>query len=332
MDFKSLQQQIKNKDFKPVYLLQGEEPLFIDQLSKLIHDIVLEDHERDFNEVILYGKDTDARTVVLEAKGFPMMAERRFVWVREAQEMKDIDKLESYLENPNPSTVLLLAYKYKKVDSRKKIAKLFAKSGVVFNSEKIKEYQLVDWITKYVTTVNYQISSKAALLLAESIGNDLSRIAGEIEKLSIILEKGTTINEVHIEENIGISKDYNMFELSSAVQNNDFLKAMKIITYFKYNPKSGPLVVIIGSLYNLYSQLMKVHFLSDKSPQSVASSLRVHPYVAGELVKAAKIYNPKIIARNINFLYQYDLKSKGIGDSHSEDSELMTELVYKLMH
>jgi len=261
-----------------------------------------------------------------------MMAERRFVMVREAQEMKDIDLLESYLENPNPSTVLVLAHKYKKVDSRKKVAKLFSKAGVVFTSDKIKEYQLVDWITKYVATVNFQISSKAAFLLAENIGNDLSRIAGEIEKLSIILEKGTTINEIHIEENIGISKDYNMFELSSAVQNNDYLKAMKIITYFKHNPKSGPLVVIIGSLYNLYSQLMKVHFLADKSPQSVASSLRVHPFVAGELVKAAKICNPKTIARNINYLYQYDLKSKGIGDSHSEDAELMTELVYKLLH
>jgi DNA polymerase-3 subunit delta len=332
MDFKSLQQQIKNKDFKPVYLLQGEEPLFIDQLSKLIHDNVLEDYERDFNETIVYGKDADVRTVVLDAKGFPMMAERRFVMVREAQEMKDIDLLESYLENPNPSTVLVLAHKYKKVDSRKKVAKLFSKAGVVFTSDKIKEYQLVDWITKYVATVNFQISSKAAFLLAENIGNDLSRIAGEIEKLSIILEKGTTINEIHIEENIGISKDYNMFELSSAVQNNDYLKAMKIITYFKHNPKSGPLVVIIGSLYNLYSQLMKVHFLADKSPQSVASSLRVHPFVAGELVKAAKICNPKTIARNINYLYQYDLKSKGIGDSHSEDAELMTELVYKLLH
>jgi len=332
MDFKSLKQQIINKDFKPVYLLHGEEPLFIDQIAKLIQEYALESHEKDFNEIVVYGKDSDVRTIVSEAKGFPMMAERRIVIVREAQDLKELDLLESYLENPNPTTILVLAYKYKKVDSRKKISKLFAKFGVVFTSDKIKEYQLVDWITKYVVSVNYQISSKAAMLLAESIGNDLSRIAGELDKLSIILEKGTTINEIHIEQNIGISKDYNMFELSSAIQSNDYLKAMKIITYFKFNPKSAPIVVIIGSLYNLFSQLMKVHYVSDKTSQGVASALKVHPFVAGELIKATKIYNPKIIARNINYLYQYDLKSKGIGNSHAEDGELMTELVYKLMH
>jgi DNA polymerase-3 subunit delta len=332
MDFRAIQQQIKSKDFKPVYLLHGEEPFFIDQLCKLFLDNVLEPHEKDFNETIVYGKDVDARQIMLEAKGFPMMAERRFVLVREAQELKDIDLLESYLENPNPTTVLVLAHKYKKVDSRKKVAKLFSKAGVVFTSDKIKEYQLVDWVSKYVSSVNYQISSKAALLLADSIGNDLSRIASELDKLSIILEKGTTINEVHIEENIGISKDYNMFELSSAVQQNDYLKAMKIINYFKHNPKSGPLVVIIGSLYNLFSQLMKVHYVTDKSQQNIASTLRVHPFVAGELVKSAKIYTPKVIARNINYLYEYDLKSKGIGSSGVDDAELMTEMIYKLMH
>lgn len=332
MDFKSLQQQIKNKDFKPVYLLQGEEPLFIDMLTKALQENVLEDHERDFNETVLYGKEADVMAVIAEAKGYPMMSERRLVLIREAQELKEIDLLESYLENPTPTTVLVLAHKYKKVDSRKKVAKLFSKAGVVFTSDKVKEYQLVDWITKYVASINYQISSKAALLLADSIGNDLSRIASELDKLSIILEKGTTINEIHIEENIGISKDYNMFELSSAVQQNDYLKAMKIITYFKHNPKSGPLVVIIGSLYNLFSQLMKIHYLQDKSAQGVASNLRVHPFVAGELLKAVKVYNPKIIARNINYLYQYDLKSKGIGSSSVDDAELMTEMIFKLMH
>lgn len=332
MDFKSLQKHIKSKEFKPVYLLHGEEPYYIDVLSKLFQEYVLEEHERDFNETIVYGKEADVFAIMAESKGFPLMAERRLVLVREAQELKNIDELESYIENPNPSTVLVLAHKYKKVDARKKFGKLIPKVGVVFTSDKVRDYQLVDWITSYLSTTEYKITSKAAILLADSLGNDLSRIKNELDKLSLLLEKGTTINEVHIEENIGISKDYNMFELNNAVSTQDYLKAMKIVNYFEHNPKSGLLVPIIGGLYNLFSQLMKIHFLDDKSQNGVASALKVHPFVAGELVKATRLYNPKMLAANVSLLYEYDLKSKGIGNSSFSDSELLSEMIFRLMH
>ena len=213
MDFKSIIQQIEKKEFKPLYLLHGEEPYYIDLISKALVDNVLEEHERDFNQTVLYGKDADVLAIVSEAKGYPMMAERRLVVIREAQDLKDIDKLESYCASPNPTTVFVLAYKYKKLDARKKITKELAKNGLVYTSDKVKEYKLIDWINTYLKTTEYAITPKAASLLAEFLGNDLSKITNELDKLALLLQKGTTINEIHIEENIGISKDYNVFEL-----------------------------------------------------------------------------------------------------------------------
>ena len=332
MDFKSFQQHIKAKVFMPVYLLHGEEPYYIDVLSKLFQENVLEDHERDFNETIVYGKDADVLAVISEAKGYPMMAERRLVIIREAQELKDIDKLETYLEQPNPTTVLILAHKYKKIDARKKVSKLISKVGEVFTSEKIKDYKVADWIEEYIQSTGYKITKKASLLIAESVGNDLSRITNEIDKLFLLLEKGTTINEIHIEENIGISKDYNMFELNNAILQGDYLKAVKIANYFEHNPKSGPLVPIISNMYTNFSNLMKIHFLNDKSQSSVASSLKVHPYAAGELLKSASLYSPKKLASCISLLYEYDLKSKGIGNSTFSDADLLSELLFQVMH
>lgn len=332
MDFKSLLQSIKAKDFKPVYLLHGEEPYYIDILSKAFQDNVLEEHEKDFNETVVYGKDADVYAIISEAKGYPMMAERRLVLVREAQDLKNIEALEKYCEDPSLSTVLVLAHKYKKLDARKKLGKLIQKMGVIFTSDKVRDYQLVDWITKYLQTTDYKISSKASMLLAESLGTDLSRITNELDKLALILEKGTTINEVHIEENIGISKDYNVFELSNAVGNRDLLKALEIANYFSHNPKSGPLVVIIGNLYSLFSQLMRIHFLPDKNPAKIAQELRVIPFVASELVRKSKLYNPKEIAANISVLYEYDIKSKGVGNATFSDGELLPELLFKLIY
>lgn len=332
MDFKSLQQHIKSKVYKPVYLLHGEEPYYIDVLSKLFQEYALEDHERDFNETVVYGKDADVLAIISEAKGYPMMAERRLVIIREAQDLKEIDKLEAYLEQPNSTTILVLAHKYKKIDARKRVSKLISKIGEVFTSEKVKEYKIVEWIEQYIASTDYKITKKACILIAESVGNDLSRITNELDKLFLLLEKGTTINEIHIEENIGISKDYNMFELNNAILNGDYLKAVKIANYFEHNPKSGPLVPIISNMYTNFSHLMKIHFLTDKSAQSIASSLKVHPFAAGELLKASAKYSPKKIASCISLLYEYDLKSKGIGNSTFTDAELLSELLFQVMH
>ena len=332
MDFKSLIQDIRGKKFKPVYLLHGEEPYYIDVITKEFQANVLEPHEKDFNETIFYGKEINVLQLISEAKGFPMMAERRLVIVKEAQEMKDIDVFESYLNQPNPSTIVVFAHKHKKIDARKKIAKLFPKVGEVFLSDRVRDYQLVDWITKYMATTDYKITGKAAIMLADFLGNDLSRITSELDKLALLIEKGSTINEVHIEENIGISKDYNVFELSKAVSSNNFEKAMKIVLYFHHNPKTGPLVVVISTLFNLFSQLMKINFAPNKSPDALASLLGVAPFITKDLIVAARVYDKKKIASNISVLYEYDLKSKGINSASYEEYDLMVEMIYKLMH
>lgn len=332
MDYQSILKDVRKEQFKPIYLLHGEEPYYIDLVSKAIVDHCIPEDFKDFNQVVVYGKDADVLSIISEAKGFPMMAERRLVMVREAQDLKDIEELEKYCANPNPTTVFVLAYKYKKFDSRKKMYKEVSKNGVVLLSDKIKDYQLPDWIQNYLKTIELSITSKACNLLSDFLGNDLSKITNELDKLSLLLPKGTTINEVHVEENIGISKDYNVFELINSIRNRDVPKAFQIVHYFEHNPKAGPMVVLVGQIFSLFAQLMRVHFASNKTPDAIAQQLRVHPFVAKEIVQATKIYPPKKISANIAILHEYDLKSKGVNSSSFSDGELMRELVYKLMH
>ncbi len=332
MNVEAIVSEIEKKLFKPVYLLHGEEPYYIDAVGAAIYKNALEEDERDFNQTVLYGKDTDVLTVISEAKGFPMMSERRLVIVREAQDLKDIEKLEAYCAQPNPSTVLVLEYKYKKFDSRKKITKEIAKSGIVFQSDKIKDYQLTGWINAYLTKRNYTITPKANQLLADSLGNDLSKITNELNKLELLLQKGTAINEIHIEENIGISKDFNVFELVNAIASRDILKAFQIVEYFSNNPKAGPLVVVISNIFTFYSRIMRIQFSASKVPDELARQLGVHPFAVKELIQASKIYPPKKAAANISILHEYDLKSKGVNNSSMPEGELMKELIYKLMN
>ncbi|MCJ8292139.1 MAG: DNA polymerase III subunit delta [Crocinitomicaceae bacterium] len=332
MDHKQIISNIENGKFEKIYFLHGEEPLFMDMITNALVKHALEDHERDFNQTIKYGKEVDALTLISDAKGYPMMAERRLVILKEAQDFKGIEDLISYFEAPNDQTIFVINHKYKNYDSRKKSIKAAAKNGLVFKSEKIKEYRLPDWIKTHVISKGYSISPKASMLLAEFLGNDLSRIVNEIDKLGILVEKGTTINEVHIEENIGISKDYNVFELINAVGARNVEKANRIVDYFDHNPKATSIIVVISNLFNHYSRLMRIHFLQNKSKDSVASSLKVHPFVAGELVNSSKIYNPKKIAANIAVLHEYDLKSKGVGNASFTHGQLMKELIFRLMH
>jgi DNA polymerase-3 subunit delta len=323
--------EIKKKNFKPVYLLHGEEEYYIDLIADAIIENALEEHERDFNMSVNYGLDADAGALIADAKSFPMMAERRLVVLREAQAMKNLADLESYLNQPSEQTIFVICHKHKALAANKKIYKLIAKHGVVFKSEKIKDYFVVDKIIVIAKELGYPISQKAAMLLGEHLGTDLAKIHAELNKLSILVEKGSTINEVHIEENIGISKDYNMFELANAVGKRDVVKAMQIVDYFEKNPKKGDLVPVVGSLFKLFQNLMRMHFT--KEPDDVtARKIGMHPYGYKLLKPSMKIYPPKKISANISIIYEYDLKSKGVGNATFSPFDLMRELVYKLMH
>jgi DNA polymerase-3 subunit delta len=332
MAHRKIIKDIENGIFQKIYFLHGEEPLFIDMITDAIVKHALEDHERDFNQTILYGKDSDALSMMSEAKGYPLMSQRRLVVLKEAQDFRQIEDLTPYFESPSDQTVFVINYKYKNYDSRKKSIKAAAKTGLVFKSEKIKEYKLPEWISAYVATMGYGITPKATMLLAEFLGNDLSKVVNEVNKLDILIESGTTINEIHIEENIGISKDYNVFELINAVGARNVDKANRIVDYFDHNPKAVSIIVVVSNLFNHFSRLMKIHFLQNKSRESIASAIRVHPFVAGELLNSSKIYNPKKIAAIIAVLHEYDLKSKGVNNSSFTHGQLMKELVYRIMH
>lgn len=331
MDFKELQKKIKSKVFDSVYLLHGEEPYYIDQLVDLIESTVLMDHEKDFNQQIVYGKDADVLSLLGYVKQYPMMAEKRLVILKEAQDFKLLLELEPYFNEPVPSTIFVIAYKYKNIDARSKFFKLIQQQGTVFKSEKVKDYQLPDWISKLLKTKGFTHSSKVPHVLAESIGNDLSRISNEIDKLSIVLAEGAQIDETLVEKHIGISKEYNIFELNNAVAAKDLVKSMKIVHYFDANPKAGELVAVIPFLFKFFSQIMRLHFLQDKSREGIARALQVHPFVAGELLNSRNNYDPKKIAENIALLHEYDLKAKGVGAASESKVELMRELVIQLI-
>ena len=332
MDYKLVIKNIKEKKFEKIYFLHGEEPFYIDEITDAVIKNALDDSERDFNQTILYGKDTELLNLISELKSYPMMAERRLVVLKEAQDFKDLEKLDAYLSDPLDTTVFVIAYKYDNYDARKKALKAAASNGLLFKSEKVKEYLLGDWIQTYVSSVGFKITGKACMLLIEFLGNDMGKIVNELDKLAILLEKGTSINEIHIEENIGISKDYNTFELTNAFNKRDVTKAFKIVNYFSHNPKAADINAVIPLVFKYFGQLMRIHFLPNKSKEAVAGALKVHPYVAGELLSASKLYDPKKIAINIAILQEFDLRAKGLGNSSFTSGELMQEMVYRLLH
>lgn len=332
MDVKPILKEIQQKNFKPIYFLHGDEPYFIDLISNAIIENAMEEHERDFNQTILYGKDTELLSLLSDLKSYPMMAERRLVVLKEAQDFRNLDGLEKYTEDPTSTTIFVICHKYKAFDARKKTLKNVVKTGQVIKSDKIKDYHLAEWLQRYVKSIGYEITSKASMLMVEFIGNDISRMVNELEKLTILVEKGTTINEVHVEENIGISKDYNVFELTNAITARDLAKAFRIVQYFEYNPKAASLVEVVGQLFRTFSQIMRVHFLPNKAQDVVAQTLGVHPFVAGEILKHRQNFDAKKVAANIATLHEYDLKSKGVGNSSASPADLMRELTYRLIY
>jgi DNA polymerase-3 subunit delta len=322
---------IKAKNYKPIYFFMGEEPYYIDKLTEYIEQNVLQEHERDFNQSILYGRDVSMEDVIGSAKRFPMMADYQVVIVREAQELsRTIEKLESYAENPQPTTILVFAYKYKTLDKRKKITKLLDKKGVVFESKKLYENQVGEWIRKVLSGQGYSIEPKAAAILVEFLGTDLSKISNELDKLKIILPKGHTFTPKDIEENIGFSKDYNNFELRKAIGEKNQLKAYQIIDYFAQNPKDNPLVVTTGLVFGFFSQLLQYHGLKDKNPKNAAAVLRVNPYFIKDYEVAFRNYPMKKVSAIVAALRDIDLKSKGVGASSMSQHDLLKELLIQI--
>jgi DNA polymerase-3 subunit delta len=324
---------IKAGHLKPIYFLMGEEPYYIDKLTDFIEQNVLQEHERDFNQSILYGRDVTIEEVIGSAKRFPMMADRQVVVVREAQELsRTIDKLEAYAENPQPTTVLVFAYKYKTLDKRKKITKLLDKVGVVYESKKLYENQVGEWIKRVLAGQGYNIEPKATAILVEFLGTDLSKINNELEKLKIILPKGHTFTPLDIEENIGFSKDFNNFELRKAIGEKNQVKAYQIIDYFAQNPKDNPLVVTTGLVFGFFSQLLQYHGLKDKSQMNAAKVLKVNPYFVKDYEVAFRNYPMKKVSAIVAALRTIDLKSKGVGAASTSQHDLLKELLITIFN
>jgi len=323
---------IRKGSIKPIYFLFGEEAYFIDKISDYIGNNVLTEEEKGFNQMVLYGKDVTVEDIVGNAKRYPMMAERQVVIVKEAQHLsRSIEKLSSYVENPQATTVLVICYKYKKIDKRKALYKAIKKVGVVFESKKLYENQVTEWLRKTLLSSGYTISHKAAILLVEFLGTDLSRINNELSKLKLVLPEKSEITPQLIEEHIGISKDYNNFELKKAIGERNVVKATKIITYFAQNPKDNPFVLTVTLLNSFFTQLLQYHGLTDHSPKSVASALRINPYFVGEFQTAARNYPMKRVSQIISYLRELDLKGKGVGAAQTSQSDLLKELLVKIL-
>ena len=330
----------KNRKLKPLYLLHGEEPYFIDQVSNYAEHHLLSEAEKGFNQTVLYGKDTDIMTVLNAAKRYPMMADYQLVLVKEAQDMKwgredddkkGMDPLLSYLDNPLKSTVLIFCYKYGKFDKRKKTYKSIEKNGLIFESATLYDNKIPAWVEDYAAEKGYKIEQQASAMIGEYLGNDLSKIANELDKLMLNVTVGQTITMKHVQDNIGISKEYNVFELQAALSRKDPFKVNQIINYFSANPKANPIVLVLGNLNNFFSKVLLYHYVKDKSPQNLARELGVNPYFLKDYESAARSYNYGKTMQVISLLREYDLKSKGV-DSAEGPGELMKELMFRIIH
>lgn len=311
----------------------GEEPYYIDRISSFIETNVLTEDERGFNQMVLYGRDVAIEDIISIAKRYPMMADYQVVIVKEAQDLsRNIEKLVEYAKQPQPSTILVMNYKYKTIDKRKTLYKTLQKGSVVYESKKLYENQVGEWIRRVLSGKNYTIMPKATQMLVEFLGTDLSKINNELEKLQIVLPEGTQITAQHIEDNIGISKDYNNFELRKAIGERNVLKAHQIVKYFADNPKDNPMVVTVSLLFNFFSQLLHFHGLNDKSPRSVASALKINPYFVNEYITAAHNFPMKKVSMVIATLRDFDVRSKGVGSNAVPQGDLLKELMVKILN
>lgn len=343
--FNALMTDLKKKAWKPLYILHGEEPYYIDRVSDYIEHHVLSESEKEFNQSILYGRDLDVLTLLGTAKRYPMMSAYQVVIVKEAQDLKNLfakskddddDKKEkadpfvSYLEKPVPTTILVICHKYKSIDKRMRSAKLAEKNGVLFESKKLYDNQVPDWVENYLKEKNYSISPRASALISDHLGTDLQKISNELDKMLINLPPKTEIDSHHVEEYIGISHEFNIFEMQDAIGRMDVVKVNRIVNYFADNPKNNPLVLTLGGLNSYFTKLLRYHSLDNKT--QAASALGINPYFIKDFERASKNYSFPKLTNIMSVLREYDLRSKGVDNLSTGEGELLKEMMYRIMH
>ncbi len=338
VDVDSILSDLKNNKYSPVYFLQGDEPFFIDQVSDYIEKNALDEAAKGFNQMVMYGKDVSINDVISNARRFPMMSERQVVIVKEAQNIKDINKEEGskrlleYIENPLPSTILVMCHKYKKIDQRKKLGKEIAKRSVFLNTKRMYDNQLPDWIKKYVYSIGYKINDEAVHLINNFIGNNLERISNELKKILINFKDENEIASEHVYRYIGVSKEYNVFELTKALANKNAVKANSIINYFAANPKDNSVIGVIAVLYLFFSRLMHVYYMDNKSEGNIASAFKI-PFTAGRDFKIAlNHYDLRKLESVISDLRNADMQAKGISASSLDEGQILKELIFRILH
>lgn len=332
MTFEQIISDIKKRNFSPIYFLMGEEPFFIDSISDELENGILDEAERSFNQIILYGSDVNAKDIMSQARAFPMMGEHLVVIVKEAQNVKDIENIGDYLDKLPPTTILIICYKYKKLDKRKSLAKQIDKKGILFESKKLYDNNIPDWIVKYLAAKKYNITPKAAQMMADFLGNDLHKVRNELEKLMVAVPKSKKIDDADVEYNIGISKDFNIFELQKAIGAKDFVKANQIINYFGDNPNDNPIFMTIVVLYGYFTKLLKLHFSKDKDKNTLATMLGVNPFFVNDYLVAARNYSWSDCMRCIEVLREFDLRSKGYNSSSDiTQKDLYKEMICRIM-
>lgn len=329
--YQEILSQLKQKKYMPIYFLYGDEPFFIDKITDFISKNVLTEAEKGFNQTVFYGRDVNTRDIIETAKRYPMMSSHQVVIIREAQDLKNIDDLEDYMNAPVASTIIVLAFKYKKPDGRKKVVKAMKKNGVFLEAKSIYENKMPEWISEYVHSHNRKITPKATMLISEFIGVNLSLASNEIDKLFLTVKEGEQIDDQTVHEGIGINKDYNTFELQKALGTRDFVKAMQIADYFSHHAKTHPYIVTVSVLAKYYSNLMLLYFTANASRNDAAKMIGVHPFFVDEYFVAKGNYTAQRIVKIISLLRSYDLKSKGVGQAATPHGELLKELIFKIL-
>lgn len=324
---------IKKGIFKPVYALCGKEPYYIDLIEKELRLHVLQPNEKDFNETIFYGRDVDVHTVTDTAERYPMMAARQLVVVREAQDLEDFYELENYAKDLTETTVLVICYKGGTLDGRKNLTKLIKEKGCYFEAQPIYDNQVPDWIANYLKNQKIYIDDPEATLLAEYLGSQLSKVAKELDKLALNIPEGEKVSREDIEKYIGISKDYNIFELQRNLAFRKAENTMRIAHYYGKNTKEHPIQMIIAVLYSYFSKIYVMHGMQGKSPAAIQRKARIPAgFVFKEYIKARKAYSKKAVEKVFDILYAYDRRSKGLDGDRTEDAELIREMIYLIYH